>query len=78
MQDITRDELVALLENESIVLVEALWEMHYNSGPSCTRSKVAAVAFEKLGYTDVRVYSGGEADWYEAGLTLTVGVSTAA
>ena len=112
MQDITRDDLVALLEAGSIVLVEALSELHYNSGhiptavnlpeqptagtaaaiapdphativtycsgPSCTRSKAAAVAFEKLGYADVRVYSGGKVDWFDAGLSLTATEPTAA
>jgi rhodanese-related sulfurtransferase len=38
------------------------------SGPACARSKVAAAAFERLGYTDVRVYDGGKADWAQAGL----------
>jgi rhodanese-related sulfurtransferase len=40
----------------------------YCSGPGCSRSKVAAGAFERLGYDDVRVYGGGKADWYDAGL----------
>jgi len=40
----------------------------YCSGPSCSRSKTAAAAFERLGYTDVRVYDGGKADWAQAGL----------
>lgn len=112
MQDITRDELVALLDDGSIVLVEALSELHYHSGhiatavnlpeqataetaaaiapdlhttivtycsgPSCTRSKAAAIAFEKLGYADVRVYSGGKADWFDAGVPLAAAEPTAA
>ena len=40
----------------------------YCSGPSCSRSKTAVAAFERLGYTDVRVYDGGKADWAQAGL----------
>jgi rhodanese-related sulfurtransferase len=40
----------------------------YCSGPSCSRSKTAVAAFERLGYTDVRVYEGGKADWAQAGL----------
>ena len=28
----------------------------YCSGPACARSRVTAAAFERLGYTDVRVY----------------------
>jgi rhodanese-related sulfurtransferase len=40
----------------------------YCSGPFCGRSKAAAAAFIRLGYTDVRVYTGGKTDWAEAGL----------
>jgi rhodanese-related sulfurtransferase len=40
----------------------------YCSGPSCARSKVAAAAFARLGYRDVRVYEGGKTDWAAAGL----------
>jgi rhodanese-related sulfurtransferase len=40
----------------------------YCSGPLCGRSKVAAAAFTRLGYADVRVYNGGKADWADAGL----------
>lgn len=40
----------------------------YCSGPSCGRSKVAAAAFGRLGYRDVRVYEGGKTDWAAAGL----------
>jgi rhodanese-related sulfurtransferase len=40
----------------------------YCSGEFCGRSKAAAAAFTRLGYTDVRVYSGGKADWAQAGL----------
>jgi rhodanese-related sulfurtransferase len=42
----------------------------YCSGPTCTRSRVTAAAFERLGYLDVRVYPGGKADWWQAGLPL--------
>jgi rhodanese-related sulfurtransferase len=40
----------------------------YCTGPSCGRSKVAAAAFGRLGYRDVRVYEGGKTDWAAAGL----------
>jgi rhodanese-related sulfurtransferase len=40
----------------------------YCSGPACGRSKVTAADFVRLGYTDVRVYDGGKADWAMAGL----------
>lgn len=42
----------------------------YCSGPGCGRSKVTAAALERLGYSDVRVYTGGKADWFNAGLPL--------
>jgi rhodanese-related sulfurtransferase len=42
----------------------------YCSGPACGRSTVTAAAFARLGYTDVRVYPGGKADWVAAGLPL--------
>ena len=42
----------------------------YCSGPSCSRSTVAAAAFRALGYLDVRVYPGGKADWFAAGLPM--------
>ena len=42
------------------------------SGPACGRSKTTAAAFERYGYTDVRVYPGGKADWHAAGLPLAV------
>ena len=40
----------------------------YCTGRSCNRSTVAAAAFVRLGYTDVRVYTGGKIDWADAGL----------
>jgi rhodanese-related sulfurtransferase len=49
----------------------------YCSGPACGRSKVTAAAFERLGYTDVRVYPGGKLDWMDAGLPL-IGTRTGA
>jgi rhodanese-related sulfurtransferase len=49
----------------------------YCSGPSCARSKVAAAAFTRLGYPDVRVYDGGKADWADAGLPLEGARATA-
>ena len=42
----------------------------YCSGPGCGRSTVTATAFAGLGYTDVRVYEGGKADWFAAGLPM--------
>ena len=42
----------------------------YCSGPACGRSKVTAAELVAFGYTDVRVYAGGKADWFAAGLPL--------
>ncbi len=42
----------------------------YCSGPACGRSRVAAAAFTRLGYRDVRVYAGGKAEWFGAGLPM--------
>jgi rhodanese-related sulfurtransferase len=42
----------------------------YCSGPACGRSRATAGAFARLGYTDVRVYPGGKADWWDAGLPM--------
>jgi rhodanese-related sulfurtransferase len=42
----------------------------YCSGPACGRSAVAAAAFERLDYSDVRIYPGGKSDWFTAGLPL--------
>ncbi|MFF0312156.1 rhodanese-like domain-containing protein [Streptosporangium sp. NPDC004379] len=42
----------------------------YCSGRYCNRSEIAAAAFARLGYADVRVYVGGKQDWAEAGLAF--------
>jgi len=34
------------------------------------RAATPAAAFERLGYTDVRIYPGSKTDWLEAGLPL--------
>ncbi|MBX9243816.1 rhodanese-like domain-containing protein [Actinotalea ferrariae] len=101
---ISREERVALLERDTVTLIEALPAAHYAaehlpgavnvpgaltaadaarvapdgdrtvvvycSGPACGRSTVTAAAFSALGYTDVRVYRGGKADWFAAGLPM--------
>jgi len=69
--DLTADLAAALAPDRTGTVVV------YCSGPSCTRSTVVAGAFERLGYTDVRVYPGGKADWLDAGLPL-VGTRTGA
>lgn len=42
----------------------------YCSGPGCSRSTVTAGALRRFGYADVRVYVGGKADWFAAGLPM--------
>jgi rhodanese-related sulfurtransferase len=42
----------------------------YCSGPGCRRSTVTAAALTRAGYADVRVYPGGKADWFAAGLPM--------
>jgi rhodanese-related sulfurtransferase len=42
----------------------------YCASATCQNSHVAAKALADLGYTDVRVYAGGKADWADAGLPL--------
>lgn len=66
-------EIAALLAPDPATTI-----VTYCSGFSCTRSTSAAIAFEKLGYTDVRVYSAGKADWYDAGLPLVTSAESAA
>ena len=70
MQLISRDHLRSLLDDGDLVLVEALPEPQFAAEhlPGGGRSKAAAAAYSRLGYTDVRVYTGGKADWAEAGL----------
>ncbi|MEV5559924.1 rhodanese-like domain-containing protein [Nonomuraea wenchangensis] len=104
MDQISREDLLALLQARSVQLVEALpadafaaehlpgarnvpgqvsaelaaqiapdraaTVVVYCSGPYCNRSKIAAAAFARLGYVDVRVYAGGKTDWAQAGLAF--------
>ncbi|MGV9386458.1 rhodanese-like domain-containing protein [Nonomuraea sp. NPDC003707] len=104
MDRIGREDLLVLLQAETVQLVEALpadafaakhlpgarnvpdqvsaelaaqvapdrggTVVVYCSGPYCNRSKIAAAAFARLGYADVRVYAGGKQDWAEAGLAF--------
>src|SRR5262245_11423517 len=35
----------------------------YCSGLGCNRSRTTAMAFLRLGYPDVRIYTGGKSDW---------------
>ena len=42
----------------------------YCSGPTCNNSHVAQRKLAAMGYTRVRVFSGGKAAWKDAGLAL--------
>jgi rhodanese-related sulfurtransferase len=45
----------------------------YCASSTCQNSDVAARALLELGYSNVRVYRGGKADWIDAGLPVEVG-----
>ena len=62
--DLTADLAAALAPDPAATVVV------YCSGRACARSNVTAAVFERLGYSDVRVYPGGKLDWLEAGLPL--------
>lgn len=42
----------------------------YCASETCQNSHVAAKVLADLGYSNVRVYAGGKADWSDAGLPL--------
>ncbi len=42
----------------------------YCSNPMCTASGYAALQFKKAGFTNVSVYEGGTAEWYQKGLPV--------
>jgi rhodanese-related sulfurtransferase len=50
----------------------------YCASLSCPNSEIAANRLVALGYTHVRQYAGGIADWIEAGLPVERGVGAAA
>ena len=45
----------------------------YCSDGPCPNSRIAAARLTALGYTDVRDYHEGKAEWREAGLPLEAG-----
>jgi len=45
----------------------------YCASETCRNSDQAAVALQRLGYRNVRVYRGGKADWQAAGLPVAGG-----
>lgn len=49
----------------------------YCSNPMCSASEYAALQFQKAGFSNVAVYEGGTAEWYQKGLPVE-GVSCAA
>ena len=42
----------------------------YCANSACRNSGIAAEALTALGYTNVRTYEAGKADWIEAGLPI--------
>lgn len=42
----------------------------YCASVTCKNSDTVARVLAEVGYTDVRVYAGGKADWQDAGLPL--------
>ena len=48
----------------------------YCASSTCKNSDVAARALIAHGYEDVRVYSGGKADWVDSGLPVETGVES--
>ncbi len=42
----------------------------YCASVTCQNSHVAAEALTQAGYTDVRVFAGGKAEWQDAGLPI--------
>jgi rhodanese-related sulfurtransferase len=44
----------------------------YCSGPTCQNSHIAARKLDELGYSNVRVFSGGKAGWKDAGGELEI------
>jgi rhodanese-related sulfurtransferase len=47
----------------------------YCSGPTCANSQIAARKLKALGYTNVRVYTGGKQAWREAGFAFERGAT---
>jgi len=44
----------------------------YCASVTCNNSHVAADALARMGYTRVRLFAGGKAEWKDAGLALEV------
>ncbi len=49
----------------------------YCASTTCPNSEIAARVLTKLGYTNVREYVDGKADWQEAGLPVESGAPAA-
>ena len=67
------DNLAAKLPTDKAALVVA-----YCGGPRCMAYKAGVKAAEKLGYTNVKHFSGGTSGWKEAGETLEPAAQCAA
>jgi rhodanese-related sulfurtransferase len=62
--DAIEPNAATLLPDRSVEIVV------YCAGPTCQNSHVAKRKLESLGYTEVRVFSGGKTAWTEAGNAL--------
>ena len=60
----TREQAAQLAPDPNVPVVV------YCASETCRNSHTAAAILRQLGYQSVRVYSGGKADWSEAGLPL--------
>lgn len=58
------------LENSMNTIDKNAEVVFYCSNPMCTASEYAAVQFKKAGFTNVSVYEGGTAEWYQKGLPV--------
>ena len=69
--DAERERIEALLPDKSAPVVT------YCASLSCRNSAQLAVRLTGMGYTDVREYAEGKADWVKAGLPTEAGAPTA-
>jgi rhodanese-related sulfurtransferase len=60
----------AVADAARIVADKAAPVVVYCASSTCQNSHQVAGALERAGYTNVRVYAEGKADWSEAGLPL--------
>jgi rhodanese-related sulfurtransferase len=58
---------------ESLIPARGSAVVVYCASETCRNSDQAAASLRQLGYTNVRVYRGGKADWQAAGLPVEGG-----